>query len=98
MNLRTRLRVTACIVGLLICGSLVLGLSILGLTWSRDQSESVIVLFVLTISMAIYGLGWYIIALTVWFGYRYLAEEMRAQREESAHQLDTLTMKHKGKP
>ena len=65
MDLKRQLRVTACIVGLLICGSLILGLSIWGLTWSHDQSESVTVLFVLTISTAFFGLGWYIIALTV---------------------------------
>ena len=98
MNLKRQLGVTACIVGLLIYGPLILGLSIWGLTWSRDQNESMIVLFVLTISTAFYGLGWYIIALTVWFGYQYLAEEKRAQREESGHLLDTLTTKHKGKP
>ncbi len=97
MNIRTRLQATICLVGVLLCGPLILGLSILGMTWSRDQDDSLLVLFVVFMSRALFLLGYYIIALTVWFGYKYLVEVKRANDTETGHILNKLTMRHKGK-
>ena len=97
MSTRNLLRATVCI-GLLICGPLILGLSIVVLAWSRDQNDSMLVLFVVVMARAFFLLGYYIIALTVWFGYQYLAEAKRAKPKESGHILNTLTIRHKGKP
>lgn len=98
MNIRTRLRSIACLVGLLLCGPLIIGLSIAGMTWSREQDDSLIVLFVVAMSRALFLLGYYIIALTVWFGYQCLAEIRRTNPKTSGHISNTLPIWHKRRP
>jgi ABC-type transport system involved in multi-copper enzyme maturation permease subunit len=94
MNLKRQLRVTACVVGLLIYGPLVLGLSIWGLTWARNQNQSMVVLFVLTLSSVFFIVGLFLVAVTFSLGYEFLIEVKRVVPTENGQLLDSLTMEH----